>query len=325
MNEFKKGMGDISAGQVTMIGICYLFLSVTTAVGNALVIAAVCKDPLKMLRSSPTNLILLSLAIADLLAGLVLTPGAGLWYLRLAMKKDPWDSLLLVMTLSGFFLIVSVCHIALLTVDRYFALAKPLKYRVIVTKRRVAVASLSIWTVCIGYALLWHILQERLLLLWFVYFLVIVLFSKGISCLYLATIKYLCKHYQATTAMDINSQSNLVLLYQRERKVFVVILSVILVFYLCFVPWLIQQLLFFFCRGCHAQYRAMMVWYHVATLLLFVNSALNPLLYSWRFSKFRATFKYFWTKCRCQKGRGRRKTISITEGRQLQESYDTRL
>ena len=319
--EIRKGLSDITTGQATVMSICYVLLSIVTVVGNALVIIAVWKDPLKTLRSSPSNAILVSLAVADLMVGLVLAPGAALFYLRFAVKAQPWIFLMFVIEFSHFFLAVSVFHILLLTIDRYFALAKPLKYRAIVTKGRVAVVSSFIWVFCFCYGVLSSILKVHFFVSWFIYVLIIWFCSEWVSCLYLATLKQLCKHYKTRITAE-NSQSNLMLLYQREKKVCVVILSVILVFYFCFLPWLVNQFLFFFCQSCHK--RAWMVFYHVATLLLFINSAVNPLLYSWRFSKFRATFKHFWTNCRCKKGRGRRKTISITDGRQ-RETYNTKL
>ena len=270
----------------TIFGICYLLLSVTALAGNAFVIAAMWKDPLKTLRSSPTNFILLSLAVADLLVGLVLTPGAGVWYLRLAMNENPWDSLLLVFLSTGFFLVVSAGHMLLLTIDRYFALTKPLKHRTIVSKRRVAIASLFIWAICLGYAILSSLLQQHLLVLWFIYALIIFLTSNFISCLYLTTLKYLCKRHKARIMSENSQQIHAVLLYQREKKVFMVIASAFLAFYFCSLPWLINQFLFFFCRACHVNYGAAMICYHAGNIAIFANSALNPLLYSWRFSKF---------------------------------------
>lgn len=319
VDEFKKVMQNASTGEALTMSICCLFLSITIVVENSLVIAAVWKDPLKTLRSSPTVFILLELAIADLFVGLVLAPSSAIWYLRIAMKNDPWKSLFLVMMFSQFFLIVSVFHVLLLAIDRYFAIGKPLEFRAIITKRRVFIGSLSIWVFSFGYALLSLILQARVLVLWFIYVLLIWLLSEGISFLYLLTLRNLFSYYR-TRITEENFRCNLDLLYQREKKVFVVILSVILVFYFCFIPWLTNEFLLFFCRACRGNYRLLIIGYHVATLLTFINSALNPLLYSWRFSKFRATFKCFWTTCFCQKGRRRRKTLEIIQEKQTNDT-----
>lgn len=302
---------------MTIMGICYLLLSMTAVVGNTLVIAAVWRDPLKTLRSSPTNFILLSLAIADVMVGLVLAPGTSTFYFRLAMKADPWTSLLPVLTFSHFFLIVSVGHILLLTMDRYYALAKPFKYRLIFTKKRVAIASSSIWVSCFSFAVLASSLQEYFLVLFFIYTILVWLSSESFSFLYFVTLKQLYKHHKIRI-MSENSQSNKVLLYEREKKVFVVILSVILAFYVCFLPWLVNQFFFFFCRqACHRT--PWLVFNHAAHFIIFFNSAMNPLLYAWRFSKFQATFKYFWRKFCCPNG-PRRRAVDVTYERQTHDS-----
>ena len=321
VSKLKEVMREESETQMTIMGISYLFLSITAVLGNTVVITAVWRDPLKTLRSSPTNFMLLSLAIVDLMVGLVLAPGTFVFYFSLAMKEDPWTSLLPVFIFSHFFLIVSVGHILLLTIDRYFALAKPVKYRLIVTKKRVAIASSSIWVFCCPFAVLTSLLQKHFLVLHFIYTIVVWLSSESFGLVNFVTLKQLYKHHK-TRIMNENSQSNKALLYEREKKVFVVILSVILAFYFCFLPWLVYQFLFFFCsQACHSNNRPWMVFNHAAHFIVFFNSAMNPLLYAWRFSKFQATFKYFWRKYCCAKGL-RRNVIDVTDERQ---TYDTRL
>lgn len=321
-DELKNRMPNETPRLATISSICYLLLSITAVAGNAFVIAVMWKDPLKILRSSPTNFILLSLAVADSLVGLVLIPGAGVWYLRLAMNENPWNSLVPILLCSGFFLVVSVGHLLLIAIDRYFALTKPLEHRARVSKGRVAIASLSIWAICIGYAILSSLLRQHFLVLWFIYVLIFFFCSNFISCLYLATLKFLCKSHRARIMRENSQHIQAVLLYEREKKVFTVIASAFLVFYFCCLPWLINQFLFFFCRACNAKYSTAMICYHAGTIVIFANSALNPLLYSWRFSKFRATFKYFLAKYCYQKVRRRSRSTDVSEGR---DTYNTRL
>lgn len=320
MDEFTRQLMQDSHGQATIVSIFYLLLSVITVAGNALVIVAVWKDPLKILRSSPSNFILLSLAMSDLTVGVLVIPGVALWYLRVGIKADPWLSELIVIIFVGAALIVSVGHVLLLTVDRYYALATPFKYRTKITKRRISIASVSIWICCVCYAVVSSIIQQHFLVMWFISVLVIYISSECICNLYLATLWYLMKHSKARTMIE-NSQSSVELFYQREKKVFKVIVSVIFVYFFCVIPWLVTQLVLYFCKVCHEHFEVMMVCYNVTTGFLFVNSALNPFLYSWRFSKFRATFKYFWRTFSQLKGR-RKKTIKITERRQ---SFNTQL
>lgn len=322
VEELKKLFNEEYGSPVTIImSICFLVVSIIAVVGNTLVAAAMWRDPLKTLRNSPTNFILLSLAIADLMVGLILAPCGFLFYVRLAVKEEPWESLWKVLAFSHFFLIVSVGHILLLSIDRYFAIAKPLKYRQVVTKKRASIASSLIWLFCFCYSVLSSLLQQHFFVVWFIFTMIVWCSSESFACLYLITLKKLCKHHK-TRITNENSQRNNVLLYEREKKVFIVILSVIIVFYLCILPWLINQFLFFFCqKACHRNNRTWVHFYHVSQVTIFLNSALNPLLYAWRFSKFQATFKYFLIKCCCQE-LSQRNTTDVTEERQ---THDTRL
>ena len=56
--------------------------------GNSLVIMSVWKNPLKKLRSLPSNFILLSMAIADLLVGFVACPSIVYWHWALFHSDD---------------------------------------------------------------------------------------------------------------------------------------------------------------------------------------------------------------------------------------------
>ena len=100
--------------------------------GNSLVILSVLKDPLKKLRSSPPTYILLSMAIADLLVGLLICPlnvylGFAVFY-----HKDPP---FLPLVVTAFLTPVSIGHVFLLTINRLLALVTPLHYRVKVTNK----------------------------------------------------------------------------------------------------------------------------------------------------------------------------------------------
>ena len=310
MDEFTRHLVEDSHGQATTFGILYILLSVISVVGNALVIAAVWKDPLKTLKTSPTNLILLSLAIADLTVGLFVIPGAASWYLGVGIKgTDPWHSQFIIIIFRQGFLIVSVGHVLFLTVDRYYALATPLKYRTKITRRTVVVVSSSVWICGISQAVVTSILHQHFAITWLISILVLFLLAEAIYILYLIILRHLMKHSKARILLE-NSQSNVASLHQRERKVFRVLVSVVFAFDSCCTPWMATQAVIYFCKACHSHYKVLIVCYNMTTALMFANSALNPLLYSWRFSKFRATFKHFWKKF-TQKGR-RNKTVRIT-------------
>ena len=72
------------------------------------------------------------MAIADLLVGLVACPSTVYWHWAVFYSDDRSHLPLLV---SSTLVNVSIGHIFLLTVDRFFALLTPLHYKVKVTKQ----------------------------------------------------------------------------------------------------------------------------------------------------------------------------------------------
>ena len=132
--ENVKPLSAISAVLSTVMSPIIVF-------GNVLVLLAVLKDPLKKLRSSPSNFILTSMAIADLLVGLAVCPITAYWGWVIYIKeKSPFD-LSVIFAINVFSVNVSFGHMFLLTVDRLLAVMTPLHYRVNVTNKRVLISN----------------------------------------------------------------------------------------------------------------------------------------------------------------------------------------
>ena len=121
-----------------------------TVLLNALVIFAVVTR--KRLQNK-TTILLACLAGADFLTGLLGQPIRIATEVHRILKRGTFCSTLeRVSTLSLIWhKFATLTHLVLITVhvDRYIAIKKPLRYRDIVTTRRVTVAVLSVWTFAI--------------------------------------------------------------------------------------------------------------------------------------------------------------------------------
>lgn len=117
------------------------FIIIAAIFGNLLVIVSVMRH--RKLRII-TNYFVVSLAFADMLVAMVaMTFNAsvqmtGHWMFGYFMC-DVWNSL------DVYFSTASILHLCCISVDRYYAIVKPLKYPINMTKRVVAIMLLNTW------------------------------------------------------------------------------------------------------------------------------------------------------------------------------------
>ena len=98
-------------------GVLSIVMAPMIVFGNILVLLAVWRDPLKKLRSSPSNFILTSMAIADLLAGLMVCPITAYWGWVIGIEETSPFDLSVIFAISVFSVNVSFGHMFLLTMD----------------------------------------------------------------------------------------------------------------------------------------------------------------------------------------------------------------
>ncbi|CAH0394482.1 unnamed protein product [Bemisia tabaci] len=109
--------------------------------GNLLVIVSVMRH--RKLRVI-TNYFVVSLALADMLVAMVAmtfnmsVQVTGKWLFG-AFICDVWNAL------DVYFSTASIIHLCCISVDRYYAIVKPLKYPIKMTKRKVAIMLLLTW------------------------------------------------------------------------------------------------------------------------------------------------------------------------------------
>ncbi|KAL1449628.1 hypothetical protein WDU94_002115 [Cyamophila willieti] len=118
-----------------------IFIILASIGGNLLVIVSVMRH--RKLRII-TNYFVVSLAFADMLVAiLAMTFNAsvqvtGKWNFSLFMC-DVWNSF------DVYFSTASILHLCCISVDRYYAIVKPLEYPINITKRVVAFMLLNVW------------------------------------------------------------------------------------------------------------------------------------------------------------------------------------
>ena len=130
--------------------VCLLIVAV-----NGLVIFLIYKK--KSLRTL-TNMFLTSLALSDLMSGLLGIPLLVICLVKEAIKVCVSSSIII-----RFTAISSVCHVLLIACDRFIYIIRSINYHVLVTKRRAIVAIVVIWLLSFLASVIqlsWQNLQE---------------------------------------------------------------------------------------------------------------------------------------------------------------------
>ncbi|XP_055366314.1 trace amine-associated receptor 13c-like [Betta splendens] len=122
-------------------------VSLLTVLLNLLVIVSI--SHFRQLHT-PTNLLLLSLAVSDFLVGLIVMP------FQILLTEPCWFLGDLMCTVFVFVLYItvgaSIANMVLISVDRYVAICDPLRYSTKVTQMKVKLCILLSWVVSVFYA-----------------------------------------------------------------------------------------------------------------------------------------------------------------------------
>ncbi|XP_061548198.1 trace amine-associated receptor 13c-like [Phycodurus eques] len=141
----RKSFSGLSEGVLSVV--LLPVVCVLTALLNLLVIIAI--SHFRQLHT-PTNLLLLSLAVSDFLVGLLLWPG------EIYMSTSCWAlgdvACFWYHFLSFIITSASVGNMVLISADRYVAICDPLHYHLKVTVKRIQICVCLCWFLCFVYS-----------------------------------------------------------------------------------------------------------------------------------------------------------------------------
>ena len=260
--------------EIIAVAAANILFSTTASLGNILILIALRKV---ISIHPPTKLLFQCLAITDLGVGLISQPlMATLFLLTDNIDIEIWKicSQLhssLSITLCG----VSVFASTALSVDRLLALFLGLRYRHVVTLKRVRAVLACGCLALLLIMLVWyfHAKTVRIIMIIFLTLcLIISLFS------YTKIVHRLRQHQSSVRDNVQQGQANtekMPLNLERYKKTVVSIALVQLALVICYFPPIIF-LIFIYLKGIHPSIHFL---FDLASTILFLNSSLNPFLY----------------------------------------------
>ena len=260
-------------------------LSITAFLGNTLILAALHKESSL---HPPSKLLLRSLAMTDLLVGIIVEP-LNVAYL-MSVKSERWDichNVYVALFIASHILCsVSLLVLTAISVDRLLALWLGLRYRQVVTLRSVCITVIvsSVLSIVGTTSYIWSPLLFSLL------FYTDLSFCLSIICFSYMKIVFTLRHYQTqVTVAQEQLRQAIPLNIARYRKAVYSALWVQVALFICYLPFGIIEAL--------TDLKSVKVSssvYLAKTFLfafVFLNSSLNPLIYCWKMKEIRQAVK----------------------------------
>ncbi|XP_036438665.1 trace amine-associated receptor 13c-like [Colossoma macropomum] len=287
---------SVSTAVYVFLYVCAAAVVLLTVCGNLLIIISICH--FKQLHT-PTNMLILSLAVSDFLVGVLVVPTALIWMIESCWVFSAvycscyiYSSYLLTTT--------SIFNVALIAVDRYFALSNPFLYTKAVSVNTTCIIVLSNWftlivynvalqyfnghfaslVICPGYCFSW--LDEVWSLVDLLYTFVFPL--AVIIILYVLVFIIARKHATAIRELNIHTRTskNITHSMKSERKAAKVLGILVSVFLACLFPYFIYTLI-----GNATEIKD----FQKVLILVYLNSAINPVIYALFYPWFRRCVK----------------------------------
>jgi len=308
--------------------ILYASLIALSTAANSFVVFIVLKY--KNLHSV-TNYFLVNLSVADLLVTLVCMPIAVAFFLApkvWLMGETMWK---LTGYLQGVAAGASVYTIATMSVDRYLVVRSSMSCRKVLDNRRIAVVVLiSLWVIplLVCSPLLWsrrlvvEVIEEGNLTL--VYgtedwsdlpslkhaFGLVFFFALYVIPGFLVTFCYIL---MSRVLLGLRPPADVVdprqmRLVEERRRITRLLITLVLVFDLCWLPHNIINLLYDL--DLDIDHEVVILYYPFALLLGHANSAINPLLYCFLLNNFRKVMRRFFRRRRRLQAKGTRSSTS---------------
>ncbi|XP_078357280.1 adenosine receptor A3-like [Oculina patagonica] len=282
--ELNQALSAPPAGIAEFFLALNIFLSITAAINNALIVFAL-KDASSI--HPPTKLFFRCLAVTDLCVGLIVQPLYATRILSRIVKMNV-NVLYYVDNVWGASSFILCCVSALtstaISLDRFLALLLGLRYRHVATLRRIKVVITSFWLIAAFSGWLW--VWRRDIAYKEASVVLILCLLTSIFCYTRIHLKL--RHQQVLVKSNVphgqQNREGIPLNIARYKRTVSSIMWVQLALVACYVPWMIVAVL-------DADGIKHYVAWLATSTLVFLNSSLNPILYCWKIREVKQAVK----------------------------------
>jgi len=272
----------LSGKHLLFFAVVNYFLSITAILGNAVILVALHKESSL---HPPTKLLCSCLAVTDLLAGIISQPVVAVYFTSIGIGEDNLFDLCVhsasIAALTFTILTaVSMLTMGAISVDRLLALLLGLRYRHVVTLKRVRALVFSFWITSIAFTLM--MIDKFVILKMCGYALNSLCFLVSVCCY--SKIVFALRHHQVATQDHVHQEKpngETALNMRQCRKTVSTAMCILLALVVCYLPYCIV-LAIVTTNGCSPFLHAN--WPFTTTLVC-LNSSLNPILYCWKMNR----------------------------------------
>ena len=235
---------------------------------------------------NPLKILLLSLAFSDLAVGVVAQP---LWIVTLSREEDTEVLWIIQSALAN----ASFLGIMALNVDRFLAVHLHLRYRELVTYKRVLRLAILTWVLSALLSSICYLVTENLnpfMNITIIVWSLCLIFLTVISCRLYFAVRVHTKQIQALQLKQ-TALSDELANASRLRKSAVSSFYVNFVFLVCYLPFYCSLIRKFFKSEAFVNGQIWQELFPLSRTLMFMNSCLNPVIYCWRMRDIRHAIK----------------------------------
>ena len=259
-------------------------LSITATLGNTVILFALNKESSL---HPPSKLLYRCLAFTDLFVGIISQPVAAVYFTLVVITKNYWLDLCVYVASTGALTFTILSTVSMLTmtaisVDRLLALSLGLRYRHIVTLKRVRALVLCFWIPSIAFTVI--MMRKFATLKRFSFALNSLCLLVSVCCYW--KIVFALRHHQGAIQDQVHQDQpsgETAQNMQQYRKTVFTAMCILLTLIVCYLPYCIV-LAIVTTNGSSPFLHA--IWAFTTTLV-FLNSSLNPILYCWRIKEVR--------------------------------------